>query len=65
MLIKQNRFSGFMGFIFFSKSNREMALAYESCAGGSFYSYFDYYLFYILLAGNNEPFRVTPSTSNE
>ena len=64
MLIKQNRFSGFMWFIFFLKSKGELALAYESWAGGSSYCYCGFCLFYILLAGNNEPFRVTPSASS-
>ena len=64
MLVKQNRFSGFMWFISFLKSKGELALAYESCAGGSSYCYCGYYLFYILLAGKNEPISVTPSTSS-
>ena len=47
-----------------------MALAYESYAGGILIVilleiFNDYYLRYFLLADNNEPFRVIPSTSNE
>ena len=64
MLIKQSSFSAFMWFIFFLKSKEELPLTYESCAGGSSYYYCGYYLFYVLLAGNNEPFRVTPFTSS-
>ena len=53
-----------MWFIFFLKIKGELALAYGSCAGGNFYCYCDYYLFYLILAGNNEPFSVTSSISN-
>ena len=46
-----------------------MALAYESYAGGILIFILieilsDYHLFYLVLAGNNRPFRVTPSTSS-
>ena len=65
MLMNQNQFSGFMWLIFFIKLKGELALAYESCAGGNSYWYCDYYVFYYLpLAGNNEPFRVPPSASS-
>ena len=30
----------------------------------NFYCYYDYCLFYLILTGNNEPFRVTPSTAS-
>ena len=33
-------------------------------AGGSSYCYCDYYVFYLVLAGDNEPFRVAPSAFN-
>ena len=51
------------------KVKGELALAYESYAGGILIVILsevlnDYYLFYLVLAGNNEPFRVTPSTSS-
>ena len=48
-----------MWFNFFLKSKGEMALANETCADGSSYCYCSCYLFYILLAGNNEPFNNT------
>ena len=37
-------------------------LLYESYTGGN--SYFCYHC-YLVLAGNNEPYRVTPSTPSE
>ena len=51
-----------MWFIFFIKLRGE--LAHESCAGGNSYCYCDYYVFYLVLAGDNEPFRVAPSAFN-
>ena len=55
---------------FFSKLKGELALAHESCAGGILIVIFieildDYYLFYLALGGNNQHFRLTPSTSSE
>ena len=62
----------FQGFLCFSslKIKGELALAYESYAGGILIVILieirnGYYLFYLVLAGNNERFRVTPSTSSE
>ena len=58
------------GFLFFQKNTKgELALAYEIYAGRILIVILieilnDYYLFYHVLAGNNESFRVTPSTSN-
>ena len=53
---------------FFLKLKGELALAYESYAGGilifNVIEIRNDYLFYLALAGNNEPFRVTPSTSS-
>ena len=53
---------------FFLKLKGELALAYESYAGGIIIIIIeilnDYHLFYLILAGNNESFRVTPLTSN-
>ena len=51
------------------KLKEELALAYESYAGGILIVFLieilnDYCLFYLVLAGNNDPFRVTPSTPN-
>ena len=50
------------------KVKGELALAYESYAGGILIvilsEVLNDYLFYLVLAGNNEPFRVTPSTSS-
>ena len=62
-------FQVFYGLLFFLKLKGGLALAYESYAGGILVVilieiFNDYYLFYFLLAGNNEPFRVTPSTSS-
>ena len=56
-------------FFFFLKLKGELALAYESYAGGILIVILievlnDYYLLYLVLAGSNKPFRVTPSTSN-
>ena len=53
-----------MGSLSYLKLKGELALAYESYTGENPYCYYDYYLFYLVLAGNNEPFRVTPSTSS-
>ena len=53
-----------MWFTFFIKLKGELTLAHESCAGGNSYCYCDFYLFYLALAGNNEPFRVTPASSS-
>ena len=55
--------------VFFLKLKGELALAYESYAGGGLTVILieildDYHLLYLVLAGNNKPFRVTPSTSN-
>ena len=47
-------------FFFYLKLKGELARAYESCAGGNSYCY----MLYLKPAGNNEPFRVTPSTSS-
>ena len=46
-----------------------MALAYEGYAGRILIVILieirnDYYLFFVVLAGNKEPFRVTPSISS-
>ena len=54
---------------FFLKLKGELALAYESYAGGILIVILievlnDYYLLYLALAGSNKPFRVTPSTPN-
>ena len=54
---------------FFLKLKGELALEYESYAGGILIVIFfevlnDYYLLYLALTGSNKPFRVTPSTSN-
>ena len=60
----------FQGFcVFFLKLKGELALAYKSYAGGILIVILievlnDYYLFDLVLAGNNEPLRVTPSTSH-
>ena len=40
----------------FLKIKGELALAYESYAGGNSNGSYDYYLFYIVLAGSNESF---------
>ena len=55
---------------FFSKLKGELALAYESYAGGILIVIFieildDYHLLYLVLGGNNDHFRLTPSTSSE
>ena len=55
---------------FFSKLKGELTLAYESYADGILIVIFieildDYYLLHLVLGGNNEHFRLTPSTSNE
>ena len=47
----------------------ELALEYESYAGGILVVILieilnDYYFFYLTVAGNNEPYRVTPPTSS-
>ena len=57
---------GFCGFFFccYLKLKGELALAYESYAIGNSYCYYDHYLFYLVVAGNNEPFRVIPSKSS-
>ena len=58
------------GFLFFQKNAKgELALAYENYAGRILIVILieiliDYHLFYYVLAGNNESFSVTPSTSN-
>ena len=61
-------FQVFSGF-FFLKLTGELALAYESYADGILIviliEILNDYLFYLVLAGNNEPFRVRPSTSSE
>ena len=54
---------------FFLKLKGELALAYESYAGGILIVILievlnDYYFFYLAVASNNEPFRVTPPTSS-
>ena len=51
---------------FFLKLKGELALTYESYADGILIviEIRNDYLFYLALAGNNEPFRVTPSTSS-
>ena len=54
---------------FFLKLKGELALEYESYAGGILIVIFfevlnDYYLLYLALTGSNKPFRVTPSTPN-
>ena len=53
---------------FFLKLKGELALAYESYAGGILVILIeilnDYYYFYLAVASNNEPFRVTPPTSS-
>ena len=54
---------------FFLKLKGELALEYESYAGGILIVIFievlnDYYLLYLALTGSNKPFRVTSSTSN-
>ena len=56
-------------YVFFLKMKGELALAHESYAGGILVVILieilnDYYLFYLVLAGNNESFSLTPSTSN-
>ena len=58
-----------MFFFFFLKLKGELALAYESYAGGILIVILieilnDYYFFYLAVANNNEPFRVTPATSS-
>ena len=57
--------------VFFLKLKGELALAYESYAGGILIVVLieilnDYYFFYIYIAvaSNNEPFRVIPPTSS-
>ena len=55
--------------VFFLKPKGELALAYESYAGGILIVILikilnDYYFFYLAVASNNEPFRVTPPTSS-
>ena len=53
---------------FFLKLKGELALTYESYADGILIVILieirNDYLFYLALAGNNEPFRVIPSTSS-
>ena len=54
---------------FFLKLKGELALAYESYAGGILIVILievlnDYYLLYLVLASSNRHFRVTPFTSN-
>ena len=49
--------------VFFLKLEGELALTYESYADGILVILIDY-LFYLTLAGNNEPFTVTPFTSS-
>ena len=48
--------------------NEELALAYNSCAGGNYLCCYDYFLLYAMSyyirAANNEPFRVTPSATS-
>ena len=41
-----------------------MGLTCKSYVGGNSYCYHDYCLLYLIWAGNNDPFRVTPSTSS-
>ena len=53
-----------MCLFFFLKVKGELALAYENYADGILIVILieilnDYYLFYLVVAGNNEPFRVT------
>ena len=53
----------------FLKLKGELALAYESYAGGILIVILieivnDYYFFYLVVASNNEPFRVIPPTSS-
>ena len=54
--------------LFFLKLKGELTLVYGSYAGGILVILTeiinDYYFFYLAVAGNNEPFRVTPSTSS-
>ena len=57
-------FEALCGFYSYLKLKGELALADESYAGGNSYFYAHYYLFYLVLAGSNEPFRVTSSTSS-
>ena len=41
----------------------ELKLAYKSYVdGNSYYCYYNYCFLYLMRAGNNEPFRVIPST---
>ena len=58
----------FQVFFFFLKLKGELALAYESYAGGILVILIeilnDYYYFYLAVASNSEPFRVTPPTSS-
>ena len=42
----------------------ELELVYKSYVGENSYCYSCYCLLYLIWAGNNEPFRVTPSTSS-
>ena len=53
--------------VFFSdlKLKGELALTYKSYAGGHSYQYYDYYLLYLVVAGNNEPFRLTTFTFSD
>ena len=55
-------------FFFFLKLKGELALTYESYADRIhiviLIEILNYYLLYLALAGNNEPFSVTPSTSS-
>ena len=62
-------FQVFCALFFFLKLTGELAMAYENYAGGILIAilieiFNDYYLFYFLLVGNNEPYRMTPSTSS-
>ena len=55
--------------VFFLKLKGELALTYESDAGGILIVILieilnDFYFFYLAVASNNEPFRVTPPTSS-
>ena len=50
--------------MFFIQLYGELELACKCSVGGnSYYCYHDFCLLYLILSGNNEPFRVTPSTS--
>ena len=67
LLTNQNHFSGFY---FFKKKRTKRRTGndiWKLCWWNSCYSSWNSYwlLFYVVLAGNNDPFRVTPSTSSE